>query len=119
MNYLADVFLQMYVQMRILHWQTKSYARHVAFGAFYDFLDDAMDRLIEEEMGKFGRVKTCGHLELHNIENCDMDALLKEFEKFLVSMTLHYTDHDDTNLLNIRDDILGEVKKLRFLLTLD
>ena len=30
--------IQMQQQMRIFHWQTKSYARHVAFGEAYDTL---------------------------------------------------------------------------------
>ena len=38
--------LQLQAQMRILHWQTTSFAEHNAFGGFYDAADDIIDKLI-------------------------------------------------------------------------
>jgi len=43
------------VQFRFLHWQTKSYAKHKAYGKFYDNLDDLIDKFVEVYMGKYGR----------------------------------------------------------------
>jgi DNA-binding ferritin-like protein len=37
----------------ILHWQTKSYAEHVALGAFYTELPDLVDKVAEAIMGKY------------------------------------------------------------------
>ena len=34
-------------QFRIFHWQTKSFARHSAFGGIYDSLDDLIDKFVE------------------------------------------------------------------------
>lgn len=40
----------------IIHWQCidRSYAEHQALGAFYDELQDLVDELMENIMGKFG-----------------------------------------------------------------
>ena len=47
--------LEVQVQFKINHWQTKAFARHNAFGGIYDALGDLIDRFVEESMGKYGR----------------------------------------------------------------
>lgn len=42
----------------ILHWQTKSYAEHVALGEFYDSLSDLVDTLVESMQGKYQTILT-------------------------------------------------------------
>ena len=37
----------------ILHWQSKSYADHIALGEFYDRLSDLVDTLLESMQGKY------------------------------------------------------------------
>ena len=37
----------------ILHWQTKSYAEHIALGEFYSELPHMVDKLAEVIMGKY------------------------------------------------------------------
>ena len=43
---MKDTFLNKFItlqeQFRILHWQTKSYARHNAFGGIYSDLDEIL-----------------------------------------------------------------------------
>ena len=38
-------FITLQEQFRVLHWQTKSYARHNAYGVIYDALKDLIDGL--------------------------------------------------------------------------
>ena len=44
---------------------------------------------------------------------------LEELEQFLIELSEHYDSTKDSDLLNIRDEMLGEVNKLKYLLTLD
>ena len=39
--------LETQTQFRILHWQTKSYAKHNAYGSIYESLDGFIDDFIE------------------------------------------------------------------------
>jgi hypothetical protein len=70
-------------------------------------------------MGKYGRFvledenKT---IQLNNLSDLDMKGLIVTVRKALVQMEL---DSSDTDLLNIRDEMLGEVNKLSYLLTLE
>ena len=119
MENIVDHFISFQQQFRILHWQTKSFARHKAYGKFYDSFGDLMDNFIETHMGKYGRIKTAGNIELSNMNDVQIKDFLEELEQFLIELSEHYDSTRDSDLLNIRDEMLGEVNKLKYLLTLD
>lgn len=48
----VNFLLGLQVQMKINHWQTKGFARHQAFGGFYDDMDPLIDKFVECAMGK-------------------------------------------------------------------
>ena len=119
MENIVDHLISYQQQFRILHWQTKSYGRHKAYGEFYDSFSDSMDEFIETHMGKYGRVKTGGHIEIANMADVQIKDYLQEIEQFLIELSEHYDSTRDSDLLNIRDEMLGQVNKLKYLLTLD
>ena len=119
MENIVDHFISFQQQFRILHWQTKSFARHKAYGKFYDTFGDLMDKFIESHMGKYGRIKTGGNIELSNMNDVQIKDFLEELTQFLIELTEHYDSTRDSDLLNIRDEMLGETNKLKYLLTLD
>jgi len=109
------------MQLKVNHWQTKGFARHNAFGSTFDELLELVDRYVEEAMGKYGRfilddeTKT---IELVNLSEIDMKGFINTLREALVQFTSQL-DETDTNLLNIRDEILGLINKLGYLLTLE
>lgn len=110
------IYLQL--QMRIYHWQTKSYARHKAFGKFYDALGDLLDKFVETYQGVYGRVAFAQSLDLRNLdESTDIEKILTN----AISMLSNEMEDIQANsdLLNIRDEIVGEMNHLRYLLTLE
>ena len=48
-----------------------------------------------------------------------MQEYLDEFTEFLMSLSEKLIQGEDTDLLNIRDEILAEVNKMKYLLTLN
>lgn len=108
-------------QLRILHWQTLSYAAHKALGSAYESLDELIDSLVEVHQGKYGRLKfeTPIDLGLVNQEEIDLEDVLVQLNEYL---TGPFNDmHDsvkDVDCLAIRDEILAVINKLRYLLTL-
>ena len=113
--------LEVQVQFKINHWQTKEFSRHNAFGGIYDALGDLIDRFVEESMGKYGRFKLDEEsrtINLQNLEELDLKGMLKTTKDALIQFTEEF-EPTDTNLMNIRDEILGEVNKLQYLLTLE
>ena len=108
-------------QLRILHWQTLSYAAHKALGETYDSLDDLIDELVEIHQGKYGRInfETPITLDLVNQDEIDLEDVLTQLNEYLTGTFNEMHDPvKDTDCLNIRDEILAAINKLRYLLTL-
>ena len=119
MNEFVTKLLEFHVQLKIFHWQTKSYARHNAFGQTYDAIEDSIDDFIEVHMGKYGRFQLGQDslISLSDLSDASLNEFLNTFIEFLNSLS-NSLEQTDTDLLNIRDEILGKVNKLKFLLTL-
>jgi len=111
--------IQFQQQLRIFHWQTDSYAQHRAFGSAYEDIDDLIDTFVETYMGIFGKSKPTNTFDFRLEPLTDssvVEHILVTFENYLYDMNDALETY--TDLLNIRDSILGVVNKLRYLLTL-
>ena len=119
MERLVVGMIEMEQQFRILHWQTKSFARHKAYGEIYGNLGDLIDAFTETCMGKYGRVElTDGTIRLKNLDEMTVGPALEEYTSFLLSFNEELDPSKDSDLLNIRDEILAGVNQLKYLLTL-
>ena len=109
--------VQMEAQLKILHWQTESYAEHKAFEDTYDFLKDKFDEIIEVYSGKYKRPKFDGvkSITFADYSNLKIDAFLDSFEEFMRGAFLA---DQDTELANLRDEVIASIQKLKYLLTL-
>lgn len=108
-------------QLKIYHWQTKSYSQHIAFEKVYDELSDLIDDYIEIFMGKYGKIKNSSgfNLNLNDMENSNISSFIEEYCKFFTNDFVENLNEDsDTDLFNIRDEMLAQLNKLKYLLTL-
>ena len=110
--------IQFQQQLRIFHWQTDSYTQHKTFGKAYENLDELIDSFVEKFMGTFGRSKptTTFVLELKPLSNSNIDLSIQSFIDYLKQMDNEISNN--TDLLNISDEMLGEVHQLTYLLSL-
>lgn len=117
---IQTTMLQMQNQYKIFHWQTASYSQHNSFGGVYDSLTEKIDEFIETYMGKYGRVISAGtfNLSLANYASSDFVAITDGYISFLIGLSSQLDSAKDSDLLNIRDEILGSLNKLKYLLTL-
>lgn len=119
MEKIVNQLLRIQQQLRILHWQTKSFARHEAYGATYDALGDLIDEFMEVHMGQYGRFELVNKtIEIENLEEIKVSDFLDESIQFLKSLTNQLDPANDSDLLNIRDEMMAKLKKLKYLLTL-
>lgn len=120
MNF-VQVLLTTTHQLHVYHWQTDSYAAHQAFGQAYDALDGLMDQFVEVFMGKYGKVasKDGFNVNLSNITDKKPVEFIDTIIDFLTNELPKSLKENDTDLLNIRDEMIAELNKLKYLLTLE
>ena len=118
---LAIIFLNFRDIMKIYHWQTKSYARHKASCSLIEGLDEKTDRFIEVMSGsRNSRPIIPNEYQTFTLENQTDDSALKllyKFKSFLENVLPKYLSDKDTELLNIRDEILADVNQALYLFT--
>jgi len=112
--------VQIQNQFRFLHWQTFGYAKHKSYGKIYDNIGDLIDSFTESMMGKYGRPEFQPEFAImfQDIKIINVQNFLDGITEFLVGMTGQLDSSYDTDLLNIRDEMLSEINKLKYLLTL-
>jgi len=118
----VNFLLGLHVQLKINHWQTKGIARHKAFGKAYDELGKLMDDFVEISMGKYGRFvldDETKNITLINLSDMNPSDMIKTCANALIEFSSDLDDTRDTDLLNLRDEILGLMNKLLYLLTLE
>lgn len=115
-------------QIRLYHWSTRSYSRHVASGNLYTSIDKLIDNFIESLQGILPaqRVKyNTINFTLYNISDDIVGDLLEDFSNFLTSDIDQFLDSLNINnggkqtsdLKNIRDEILGLIHQSQYLFT--
>jgi hypothetical protein len=106
--------------MRVFHWQTQhkvgSFAQHSAFGTAYEDLDAHIDDFIEIYQGKKGAIMASGgtfNLTLHNLSD-NAEEFVDEYITYLVEYVPQGLEETDTDLLNIRDEMLGILNQTKY-----
>lgn len=112
--------VQIQNQFRFLHWQTMGDAKHRAYGDIYEGLGDKIDTFTETMMGKYGRPNFESEFSImfQDISSLNVQNFMDGICEFLVGMTDILDSKYDTDLLNLRDEMLGHTNKLKYLLTL-
>lgn len=105
-------------QVKLYHWQTGSFARHKATDDLTAALDTSIDTFVEIYMGKYGRPKVSGTIKLHNFSESAAKSFVAKERKYLEVDLPRKIKKTDSDLLNVRDEILGELNKVLYLFTL-
>lgn len=116
-------FFETLLMIKLFHWKTKSYAAHKASDELYGSLNDHMDKFIEVLLGKANNRMDLSSqlsiplLDLNSTEQ--MREKIQDFKSYLVSLSNHpgLKSMTNTDLFNIRDEILGDMNQFLYLLS--
>ena len=109
--------------IKIYHWKTLSYPQHKATDELYESFNGRMDEFVETMLGKTG--KRVNLSSTRSIPFYDYTSVTKfkqcieTFKSYLVNMSNapYFKNPGNSDLLNIRDEILGDLNKFTYLLT--
>ncbi len=126
MSKLVEFFFQLTIQIKLYHWMTLSYSRHKASDELYQKILDLSDKFMEVYIGKYGRPKMTSSANSANtisytpMNDTNIIHYLKKTNDFLTNTILkHLHGEKDTDLLNIRDELLAAINQTIYLFTLD
>ena len=108
-------------QVKIYHWQTMSYPRHIATNDLLPKLDTNIDQFVEVYIGKYGRPRFSGRsatIRLQNYHDKNAPQFIHEAISWLTHRLPKHLKSSDTDLLNIRDTILADLNQVAYLFTL-
>jgi hypothetical protein len=114
-------FFTMREQIKLYHWQTKSYSRHKATDMVIDSLDEHIDKYVEVYMGKYGRPKITpktNSVHITNLSEKSIIPFIKDCIGILQTILVKALKPTDTDLFNVRDEMLGDLNQLLYLFTL-
>jgi DNA-binding ferritin-like protein len=119
----ADIhfFFTLRSQIKLYHWQTYQFARHKATDDLISALDELMDNYVEVYMGKYGRPKmtsSTNSTSVKNMSESTATTFVRGAIKYLETTLVKRLKPTDTDLVNIRDEMLSNLNKLLYLFTL-
>ena len=114
-------FMGMLNTVKLYHWKTLSFATHKATDELYEDLNKYVDEFVEVMLGYHGGVRA--KLPHTNMKMNDFNTpeqfkhKMDEYKKTLISYTQKLDPVQNSDLLNIRDEILAALNKTAYLLS--
>ena len=109
-------FLQLRNNIKMYHWQTKSFPYHKISDDLLSTIDLLSDKFVETLLGRMNtRPNINSSIEIQNISDDLFKKILDKANDYLtndLNIINNFTD-----LMNIRDEIIGEINKTKYLLT--
>jgi hypothetical protein len=120
-QHIVTTFLQMLNTVKLYHWKTSNYAEHKATDELYTNLNLNIDTFVEVMLGKTGsRVNLTGQKSIPLLDYTNVEDFKKEIERYKMFLNGMNTDSSlnaNTDLMNIRDELLSNLNQFTYLLT--
>ena len=118
--HIVITFLEVLNHVKLYHWKTKQYAEHKATDELYGKLNEDIDKFVEVLLGKDGsRIATVKQIRvcdtIHTTQS--LRKKMEKFKDFLMRLNDSLDADKDSDLLNIRDEILADINQFLYLLT--
>jgi DNA-binding ferritin-like protein len=119
---IVENFIEMLNTIKLYHWNTHSFSQHKATDELYERLSGHVDKFVEVLLGKDGtrinKLKSASSLLI--VKHADtFKEQIYHYREYLTQMNKCFDPAVDTDLLNIRDEILGDLNQFLYLMTLN
>jgi hypothetical protein len=104
------ICLEFLNNLKLFHWNTKSYAEHMASDSLYDELTKLIDTLVESFLQIRQPIKAS--INLTTMNHSQFLRKMKDFKKNMIELNV------SSELLSLKDDILVALDQFEYRLTL-
>uniref|UniRef100_A0A6C0HS12 Uncharacterized protein n=1 Tax=viral metagenome TaxID=1070528 RepID=A0A6C0HS12_9ZZZZ len=111
-------FMEMINTIKLYHWKTYSFPEHKNTDELHKTLSEHVDKFVEVLLGKHG-----GRINKKEFQfKCVNYSSSKEFKKYIEKTlfylsTFNHTFKNDSDLLNIRDEMVADLNQFLYLLS--
>lgn len=120
---LINFFFNLQVKLKLYHWNTTSFSRHKASDELYGKIQELSDQFVEVFIGKYGRIKVTephSGIKITSMNDSTIVHFLRKQIEFLSKdIYKHINPESDTDLVNIRDELLACINQTLYLFTLE
>ena len=119
---LVDFFFKSQLTLKMYHWQTSSYARHKSSDSLVDSIIETTDKFMEIYQGKYGKLDNYENksVQIIAVDEYSVVAFLRDMVAFLSSIEKKgIVKSTDSDLLNIRDDLVGQINQTIYLFSFE
>lgn len=116
-SHITKNLLELLNMVKLYHWKTYSYPEHEATDALYAKLSKHIDEFVEVLLGKDDSdiKKMEKNLKMIDAKNTtDLKKRIYEYREYFISMNKIF-DEKDSDLLNIRDEIIADLNRFLYL----
>ena len=114
-NNIVATMTEMGVVVKLHHWRTHSYSVHKATDNLHESLSEQVDSFVEKLLGSKHKRASLTQLQLHAYNTL---PALKHRIEYYKQYLKHMPASLGTDLLNIRDELLGSLNQFSYMLTL-
>lgn len=114
---IIEYFLGIITQVKLFHWATMSYAKHVALDKLHGSLSDKIDSFVESYIGKFKK-QPLKSFTIHAKAVSDTNGIDKFLEVTLEQLSsLHksFEKEKAPELANIIEEMMSEIDTTMYL----
>lgn len=118
---LITTFMEMLTVIKVYHWNTHSFAEHKATDEIHSRISENVDKFVEVLLGKDESRLNQLNEKIHLIRSkntSDFKKCIYEYRECMIGLSDCFDPQKDSDLLNIRDEILGDLNQLLYLFTL-
>ncbi len=115
LNRVVELSFQLKFLNKLHHWNTTSYAKHKATDCLNSSLEELVDKFVEVFIGKYEVKPMVKKIRITDGDLSDAGFIL--YLKATVEF-LNGLPNLESDLLNIRDELLAEINKTLYLLSL-
>jgi hypothetical protein len=114
-------FMDMLTTVKLYHWKTMNYATHKATDELYDDLNKYVDEFVEVLLGYKGGVRAKLPRTQVTLHDCNSIEEFKKkidgYKNVLIGFTSRFDGKKNSDLLNIRDEILATLNKSLYVMS--
>lgn len=119
MHEIVKHMMEFRAQIKLYHWKTSLYARHKGTDKFLEKFDKLLDQFIEVLSGcRNEKVHDSFNIKLVSLTDKNAEKYLADFRSWVSEKLPTFLYEHETDLLNLKDEILANVNRLIYLFRL-